>query len=85
MIVKFLYKFGHSIIFMIPRARSIDKDVESGEREIRGTTEVPEEFSYEQTAEKARIEFRRSLQRVFSNVEQVNEIMRYIEDWEDKL
>lgn len=58
---------------------------ESGERSRRDTAEVVEEDHSPGPAEKSKNEFRRSLQKVFSNKERVDRIMELVGTWEDTM
>lgn len=57
-----------------------ESDVELGERSTREDAKVPEEATPKTSAEKAKLEFRRSLQRIFSE-NRVNAIMIRVELW----
>lgn len=65
---------------MASRAVKTEDDVELGERGTRD--EAPEETLPGSLAEKERNEFRRSLQKIFSEAEWVDNVMDDVQDWE---
>lgn len=64
-------------------AGNTEGDVESGERVIQEEAKAPEASSSESPAEKVMDEFRRSLQKSFSDPECVNTIMNWVRAWGD--
>lgn len=86
--MSYLYDLGHwvrSHACVSCHKIGAEGDAESGERSRRHTVAVIEETHSEGTAEKAKNEFRRSLQKVFSNNNRVEEIMLTIKFDEDSL
>lgn len=65
------------------RSEHAEDDVESGESDGRG--EAPEDIISESPAEKAKYEFRTSLETVFNNAYRVDEILRDVDLWEDEM
>lgn len=70
-------------ICMSCRSEHAEDDVESGERDGRG--EEPEDCISESPAEKAKNEFRTSLETVFNNAYRVDEILEDVDLWEDEM
>lgn len=77
---------GHSVrkhICVDTRAVNTEGDVELGERGTRDDTEAPEETLIEGRVKKAKNEFRRSLQKVFSEARWVDSVMDDVQMWEN--
>lgn len=67
---------------MASRAVNTEGDVELGERRILDDTEAPETVLPVSPAEKAQNEFRRSLQRIFSEARWVDNVMDDVKYWD---
>lgn len=72
-------------ICMLSHIGQTEGDVEMGERTRREEADVTGETSLENLVEKARNEFRRSVQSVFSEADCVDKIMKSIANWEDEM
>lgn len=84
---KVLSDLGHSVqkhICEASRAVNTEGDVELGERGTRDDTEAPEETLPESRAVKAKIESRRSLQKIFRNARWIDSVMEDVE-WKNGL
>lgn len=82
---KALSNLGHCIrkhFHRYPSSNHAGGKVESGETGGREELEASEDNSPQYSAEKAKVEFRKSLQNVFSEVNTVNGIMSYVDVWE---
>lgn len=69
-------------ICVASRAVNTEDDIELGEMGGRGYFEVHEEWSSAGPVEKAKKDFRRSLQKMFSDAARVESIMSDIRGWE---
>lgn len=67
------------------RAVNTEDDVELCERGTRDDTEALEEALPESPVKKAKNEFRRSLQKIFSEARWVDSVMDDVQVWEDGL
>lgn len=85
---KTLSGLGHwvqSHILVSSHTGNAEGDAESGERSRWDTAEEIEETPSQGPAEKAKNEFRRSLQKVFSKNDRVDRIIGLIGSWEDDM
>lgn len=67
---------------MLSRAEHTEGDVELGERGKPEVVKAPEDAAQGILAEKAKKEFRTSLQKIFNNVIWVDNIMDDVEYWD---
>lgn len=80
-----LVHYVRSHIYVSAQTGNAEADAESGERSRQDPAETVDETPSKSPAWKAKDEFRWSLQKVFSESNNVEKIMLIIEEWKDEM